>query len=290
MVEQDPFDSQLIGEFTDPPGAIDVFAMQRAARVLHRLGKAYFRFEARGLHLIPDGPSLLVGNHSGGKIPIDVMLFAVEWHRHFLFRRPLYFLIHDVLFRMNRLVADNLRSLGCVRASRDNVRLLLGEGASVMVLPGGEYETFRPYRHRNVVDFSGRTGFVREAMRMGVPITPVVSIGAHEMFFILRRGERIAQALGFPKWLRVESFPISLGFPFGLYVGPLPSPWPLPSRIVSEVQKPIWPDRAELDHPAYHKADFDHPDYARELYDVVISRMQAGMNRLAAERKWPVLG
>lgn len=290
MVEQDPFDSQVISELTDPPGAMDMRAMQRAANVLHKFGKAYFRYEVRGFHLIPDGPSLLVGNHSGGKIPIDVTLFAVEWHRHFLFRRPLYFLMHDVLFRLNRVTANRLRSMGCVRASPENVRLLLGEGATVMVLPGGEYETFRPYRYRNVVDFSGRTGFVREAIRMGVPITPVVSIGGHEMFFILKRGERIAKLLGFPKWLRVESFPIALGFPLGLYIGPLPAPWPLPSRIVSEILKPVWPNRAEADHPSYHPADHENPDSPRELYDVVISRMQAGMNRLAAERKWPVLG
>jgi 1-acyl-sn-glycerol-3-phosphate acyltransferase len=39
----------------------------------------------------------------------------------------------------------------------------------------------------NVIDFKGRTGYVRVAIETGVPIVPVVSIGAQETQLFLSR-------------------------------------------------------------------------------------------------------
>src|SRR5213592_3314325 len=44
----------------------------------------YFRGEVRGLDNIPEeGPSLLVGNHSGGILIADTFVFAGEFYAHF---------------------------------------------------------------------------------------------------------------------------------------------------------------------------------------------------------------
>lgn len=46
------------------------------------------------------------------------------------------------------------------------------------------------------VNFGGRTGFIRLALRLGVPIQPVVLIGSQETALFLTRGERLAKLTG----------------------------------------------------------------------------------------------
>lgn len=270
------------------PVGVDVDAIRRVDRVIRPLGRLWFRHETRGLERVPPGATLVVGNHSGGKLPIDAMLFVGDWYRHFKWRRPLYGLSHDMLTGSIRLRAALWRA-GIVRASRRNAEGLLGRGDAVIVLPGGEYETFRPWHHRNRIVFGDHRGFAQVALRTGVPITPFVCIGGHEMFMILARGERLARRLLPARW-RVESFPITLGLPFGLYVGPIPAPLPLPSRIVAEVLHPVYLNREEADHPAWEARHAHDPVVVARAARVVTSRMQAALDRLAAERRWPVVG
>ena len=271
------------------PDVIDADVVRSVARVLRAMGDYYFRHETRGFHNVPEGPTLVVGNHSGGKIPIDAFLFASSWYEHFQFERPLFALGHDLLFRTSRWLRDSLGRIGCVRATQDNALGILGDGHPLMVLPGGEYETFRPYRDRNRIDFDNHVGFIRTALVAGVPITPVVAIGGHEIFLIVTRGERFARLL-LPTFFRARSFPVTLGLPFGLYLGPLPSPLPLPSRIITEIIHPIHLDREEADHPAYVAADATSRRKLAEIYRVVTWRMQSALDRLAAQRRYPVIG
>ena len=67
---------------------------------------------------------------------------------------------------------------------------------SLLVYPGGEKESFGPIRDRKKIDFFQRKGFIRLALKAKVPIVPIVSIGAHESYVILNRGEEIAEKLG----------------------------------------------------------------------------------------------
>ena len=48
----------------------------------------------------------------------------------------------------------------------------------------------------NKIDFAGRTGYVRTAIETGVPIVPMVSIGAQESQLFLARGDWLAKRLG----------------------------------------------------------------------------------------------
>lgn len=275
---------------TKPEGVIDFHLLRTVSYRLLKFGRSYFRFECKGIERVPDGASLIVGNHSGGKLPIDMLLLGAFWHEHFEFQRPIYTLAHDILFRPSQWLRSNLRGLGVVQACRENADLLLQHGHPVAVLPGGEYETYRPFSERNKIDFARRTGWIKVALRNEVPISPVVCIGGHEMFFTLSRGEKIARLLGLEKLLRVGSFPITLGFPWGLYVGPVPSPMPLPARITAEVLPPIKLQEAEVDHGPYGPEDADDPAKLHEIYSLVTTRMQRGLDRLAAERRFPVIG
>jgi len=44
----------------------------------------------------------------------------------------------------------------------------------------GDYDSYQPTSQSSVIDFNGRTAYVRAALNAAVPIVPVVSIGAQE--------------------------------------------------------------------------------------------------------------
>ena len=268
----------------------DPKSVRKIAEPMLKAGRAYFRFEVLGLEHIPEGPSLVVGNHSGGKLPVDMLLFGAQWQAHFNYKRPLYTLAHDILFKPSRRLGQLLRRLGMVEANPTNASRLLKQGHSVAVMPGGEYETYRPFSDRNVVDFDGRKGWLKTALRNEVPICPVVCIGGHEIFFTLSRGEKLARMLRLDKLLRVRSFPITLGFPWGLYIGPIPAPVPLPARITAQILPPVWLQRDESDHRAYTQRDADCPEALDEMYQMVTGRMQSALAHMANHRRYPVIG
>src|SRR6202021_4248611 len=124
---------------------------------------------------------------------------------HMLFKRP-----HG----------DFLIRPGFIRANHENADEALRSGGVVVVFPGGDYDVYRPTLAENVVDFDGRTGYVRAALNAGVPIVPTVAIGGRESQLYLSRGEWMARLLRLDKLMRVKILPISVGFPFGLSPGP----------------------------------------------------------------------
>jgi 1-acyl-sn-glycerol-3-phosphate acyltransferase len=236
------------------------------------LASLYFRADVRRLDRIPpDGPVLLVGNHSGGNVPPDTFVFTLAFCSYFGVERPFYQLAHNLVTAAPPL--RWLRKFGTVAANPENTRLALESGAAVLVYPGGDYEVFRPSWQRHVVDFGGRKGFVRLARETGVPIVPVAAVGGQETALFLNRGQWLAKLLQLDKIARLKSVPISLALPWGLNVGDLAGHLPLPAKIVIEVQEPI---------------EVDGDDQA--VYDKVVASLQAGVDRLAAERRFPVIG
>lgn len=248
----------------------------RLMPVLRLAMKGYFRSEVHGIDRVPDGGALLVSNHSGGLMPMDVPIMAVAFVDHFGPDRPFYVLAHDLLF--TGLAGAVMRRCGFMPATRANAAAILGSGAVTIVFPGGDYDSFRPSSHANVIDFNGRTGYVRTALAADVPIVPAVSIGGHQDQLHLWRGEAIAKLFGLQERLRSQYLPISFGFPFGLTAA-FPPNLPLPTKIVTEVLEPI-DVRAEFG---------DDPDIA-EVDATVRRRMQVALDALARQRRFPVLG
>src|ERR1700759_2120099 len=155
------------------------------------LASLWFGGEVRGLGNIPDsGPVLLVGNHSGGNMTPDTIVFTLAFNTYFGVERSFYQLAHNLVLSMPGL--GQLRKFGTVAASPGNAHKALASGAALLVYPGGDYEVHRPSWLRNQVDFGGRKGFLRLALEQDVPIVPVVAIGGQEMALFLTRGERLA--------------------------------------------------------------------------------------------------
>jgi 1-acyl-sn-glycerol-3-phosphate acyltransferase len=235
----------------------------------------YFRSEVHGLDAVPSaGGALMVSNHSGGMFTPDVMVFATAFYNRFGFDRPVYTLGHQMIFVGP--IADWLHRLGVIEASRENAAKALRSGAVVLVFPGGDYDSYRP-TFENKIDFAGRTGYVRTAVESGVPIVPVVSIGAQEGQLFITRGNWLAKRLGLERF-RAEILPVSFGFPFGFSVF-FPPNVPLPTKIVTQVLDPIDVVERFGDEP-----DVDAVD--AHVRDV----MQAALDKLAKKRRFPILG
>jgi 1-acyl-sn-glycerol-3-phosphate acyltransferase len=257
-------------------GQFDPGLTQRLMGVLRPVLKTYFRSEVHGLDSFPPGGALVVGNHSGGMFPMDVPIFAVDFYEKFGYDRPVYTLSHDILFM--GVTGGLFRRTGYIRANRENAAKALRSGGVVVVFPGGDYDAYRPTLSENVIDFNGRKGYVSTAIDAGVPIVPAVSIGGQETQLYLTRGTWLAERLGIKRLLRSAILPVSFGFPFGLSAV-IPPNVPLPTKIVTQVLEPI--DIA---------GQFgDDPD-VDEVDEHVRSVMQEALDKLAAERRFPILG
>jgi 1-acyl-sn-glycerol-3-phosphate acyltransferase len=240
------------------------------------LASLYFRADVKGLDRIPaDRPVLLVGNHSGGNLPPDTFVFTLAFCSYFGVERPFYQLAHNLVVSMPGL--GSLRKFGTVAANHDNAVMALESGAALLVYPGGDYEVFRPSWKRHEVDFGGRKGYVKLAREAGVPIVPVASVGGQEAALFLDRGQWLAKLLRVDRTLRLKSVPIALAPPWGLVVTDMVPRLPLPTKIAIEVQEPI-----DADDIAASDDDV--------INDKVVSSLQAGVDRLAAGRRFPVLG
>src|SRR5688500_7716276 len=245
---------------------------------LWMLASYYFRADVRGLDRIPrDGPVLLVGNHSGGNLTPDTHVFTLAFTTYFGVERRFFQLAHNLVLAMPGL--GSLRKYGTVAASPQNAEKALDTGAALLVYPGGDYEVHRPSWDSAKVDFGRRRGWIRLALRKGVPIVPIVSIGGQETALFLSRGERLARLLGLDRLFRLKVLPISLAIPWGLNVGDMLGHFPLPAKITIQALDPI--DLREEFGP---DPDLD------EVYDEVLGRMQATLTALAEERRLPVIG
>jgi len=238
----------------------------------------YFRADVRGLERIPaEGPVLLVGNHSGGNLTPDTLVFTLAFSTYFGVERRFFQLAHNLVLAMPGL--GSLRKYGTVAASSANAHKALDSGAALLVYPGGDYEVHRPSSQSAHVDFDGRQGFLRLALEKEVPLVPVVAIGGQETALFLTRGERIASALRLDRLLRLKVVPISIALPWGLNIGDMAGHLPLPAKITIQVLDPI-----DVEEEFGGDPDLD------EVYASVVGRMQHTLDDLAAARRLPVIG
>jgi 1-acyl-sn-glycerol-3-phosphate acyltransferase len=262
-------DAGVIGSSRDPE------FIRRAMPVLETYVR-WFRPEVRGFDRVPaKGPFLVVGNHSGGATPPDLPILMTTWWRERGVDEPVYGLFHSMFMNLPG-VGPQMHKAGALEAGWDNAEAVLGQGGIVIVFPGGDHEAMRPFSDRDKIDFAGRKGFLRLALRAGVPIVPAVSCGAHDTVLVLTRGERLARMSPLLRRWRVKTQPFMLGAPWGISPG-LPT-LQLPAKVVVELGEPI-DLTAELGAGA--EADDAKLDQA---YERVTGAMQDILSGLAAER------
>ncbi len=250
---------------------------ERVMGIMRPFLKRYFRSEVRGLENMPPGGALLVSNHSGGMLPMDVPILSVDFYEKHGYDRPLYTLSHDML--SVGPTGDFFKKIGYISANHENADAALRSGGLVVVFPGGDYDVYRPTLSENKIDFGGRTGYVKAAFNAGVPIVPTVGVGGQETQLYLTRGTWLAKRLGpIARLARAKIVPISFGFPFGLSLV-VPPNIPLPAKIIMQVLPPI-----DIVAEFGENPDIDEVDaHVRHV-------MQRALDELAAERRLPILG
>jgi 1-acyl-sn-glycerol-3-phosphate acyltransferase len=125
---------------------------------------------------LPDGPALLVGNHSPLAIDTGLLIHALLLERGRVVRA-----LGDRLLFTNPVGRQMARSVAGVEGNPENARALLKHGEWVLVYPGGARETLRAPEDRYQLDWEGRFGFARTALEAQVPIVPVACIGADDL-------------------------------------------------------------------------------------------------------------
>jgi 1-acyl-sn-glycerol-3-phosphate acyltransferase len=230
----------------------------------------WFDAHVEGVDHIPEGPALLVGNHSGGMSTPDTFLLCAAILRERGVDHVPFGLAHSVVTEVPGLRAL-IRAIGGVRGCHEEGARLFAEGRKVLVYPGGDYEAYRPSRDRGRIDFGGRKGYARLAYEHGVPIVPVVSAGSHDGFLVFGDLTPVAERLGLTRLLRVRRWPMTVSFPWGFLPSPCPPYLPLPTRVFVEVLPPVAPPSSLDEVDAWDRA--------------LRGQMQQALDRLLRARK-----
>lgn len=263
------------------PSAFDPAAVAQVLRFASRfIGPGrYFELDARGMEHVPQKPVMVVSNHSGGTSIPDVWGFGFAWYRHFRIDRIIHPLAHEIILS-TRPTARFFGRIGVLRAGRGVAGDVLTRwGRDLLVMPGGDVDTWRPYKDRWKVQFGGRTGYARTAIMAGVPIVPVANAGAHETLMVLTDGRRLARRIRLHELTRANVFPISLSFPWGLTIGPWPH-LPLPARLRYRFGAPIAP-------PPLPPGTEPTPEMVGAMDAAVRAAVQALLDELRREAEEP---
>ena len=127
---------------------------------------------------------------------------------------------------------------------------------------------------------AGRKSFIKLALKQEIPIIPIISTGAHDTLIVLGDFYDIAQQfnkMGMP-WLfdlDPQVFPIYLGLPWGVGIGPIPN-IPLPIKIKTRVCSPIV-------FAKYGAKAAKDRIYVDACYDLVVAVMQQQLDDLASQ-------
>jgi 1-acyl-sn-glycerol-3-phosphate acyltransferase len=228
----------------------------------------WFRVEQQGVENVPaEGGALLVSNHSGALPPDAPMIMQAIRNEHPL-PRPVY-MLGEHWFKGYPGVGLLTNKIGLVAAHPANAQRLLGdEGRLALVFPEGQKGTRKLYWQRYRLRRFGRGGFVKTALRAGVPIVPIAVVGAEEAMPIFAHVPALQRLTG------LIYFPINHAFPqFGLAA----SLMYLPAKFKIRFLEPISLDQ-------YGPEDADDLELVQTLAGEVRGRIQTEVNRLVASR------
>src|SRR5207237_2761940 len=148
--------------------------------------------------------------------------------------RPVY-MLGEHWFKGYPGIGMLANKIGLVAAHPANAhRLLHDEDQLVLVFPEGQKGTRKLYWQRYKLRRFGRGGFVKTALRTGVPIVPVAVIGAEEAMPIFAHVPLLQRLTG------LIYFPINHAFPWaGLAAGGMY----LPAKFKIRFLEPVSPGR-----------------------------------------------
>lgn len=262
----------------------DPHVIEQLLPLLHWFYHDYFRVQTSGWeHIPPTGKVLLIGSHNGGMAAPDLYMIMHDWYQNFGVERPAYALMDPTIWKVMPELARLGTQVGTLRAHPKMALAALHQNASLLIYPGGVQDLFRPYSERHKIHFYGHHGFIKLALETETPIIPLISHGAHETLIVLAdlypQLQQLHQlGMPWPFGIDPEIWPVYLGWPWGLAIGPLPN-IPFPVQIHTRVCPPIVFER--YGEEAAHDAD-----YVNECYERVQNTMQSELDQLAQRKHW----
>jgi 1-acyl-sn-glycerol-3-phosphate acyltransferase len=243
--------------------------MRLADPVLDFYYRYWFRVEQDGVENVPAaGGALLVSNHSGALPPDAPMIMQALRNEH-PSPRPLY-MLGENWFKGYPFVGMLANKIGLVAAHPANAqRLLRDEGRLALVFPEGQKGSGKLYWQRYRLRRFGRGGFVKTALRSGVPIVPVAVIGAEEAMPIFAHVRSLQRLTG------LIYFPVNHAFPWaGLAAGAMY----LPAKFKIRFLEPV-----SLDE--YGPEGAEDLALVQSIAERVRGQIQREVDRLVAARK-----
>jgi 1-acyl-sn-glycerol-3-phosphate acyltransferase len=229
----------------------------------------WFRCEVEGVENVPaGGGALLASNHSGALPPDGPMIMQAIRNEHRA-PRPLY-MLGEHWFKGYPGVGMLANKIGLVAAHPANAhRLLHDEGKLALVFPEGQKGSRKLYWQRYKLRRFGRGGFVKTAIRAGVPIVPIAVVGAEEAMPIFAHVRALQRLTG------LIYFPINHAFPhFGLLAGLMY----MPAKFRIRFLDPISFDGAGPDAA-------DDVAFVQQTADDIRARIQSALNEMLRQRR-----
>jgi 1-acyl-sn-glycerol-3-phosphate acyltransferase len=272
--EPDPRELRRLIPAQEPGRELDDWGRsERVFGVVERLLDFYyhywFRVEQEGIEHVPsEGGALLVSNHSGALPPDAPMIMQTVRHEHPA-PRPIY-MLGEHWFKGYPGIGMLANKIGIVAAHPANAqRLLHDEQRLALVFPEGQKGSRKLYWQRYRLRRFGRGGFVRTAMRAGVPIVPIAVLGAEEAMPIFAHVPLLQRLTG------LIYFPINHAFPhFGVAAGLMY----MPAKFKIHFLEPV-------DLSAYGPEDADDVALVGSLAEQVRGRIQAELDALRGSRE-----
>jgi 1-acyl-sn-glycerol-3-phosphate acyltransferase len=185
--------------------------------LLDLIAQKYFRVELVGAeHLPAVGRALMVANR-GGTLPWDGLVLRAALRNSRSDLSPLRWLAEDSVIHYP-FMGVLMNRLGAVRACPENAERLLAQDRLVAVFPEGAQGSRKLFRDRYRLQRFGRGGYVKLALKFGVPIFPTAIIGAEDTNPVLRRSRLLGRLIG------SDTVPITPTFPWFGLAGLLPAP------------------------------------------------------------------
>ncbi|MCU0686067.1 MAG: acyltransferase [Polyangiaceae bacterium] len=183
----------------------------------------YHRYEVEGLDNLDSDTSLLVVGYHGKAVAMDMILLGATMFERF--GKPPRPVLHQSLPTMLK------NRLGWLSGDGPELAEAVELGQHILTTPGGAREAARGYESRYRVEWGSRTGYLRLALRYGLPIVPVGASGVDDLYLAPADGYALGRRLGLPR-----------GTPFWPALGPLglfPFSPPFPVQIKQIVGRAI---------------------------------------------------
>ncbi len=159
---------------------------------------------------------------------------------------------------------------GCIDASRKYAEIALQNQKSLLILPGGEAEQIRTTYGKEKIYLSRRKGFIKLAMRKGVPLVPIYVFGVSDSYYTYHRTDKFDWTFFNLRYYLQKNLGICIMICTGLW-----GSWlcPLPKKTTIVFGKPIWfqPSNEGLSNdsggfePTNEELDKGHALFVKEL-------------------------